>query len=65
MPTLFLHALHVLFGLLPGDRWATFVQRMIREVAYARITLRWAQMCADPDVFDGAPTLHQPADNVP
>ncbi|MFF2111783.1 hypothetical protein [Rhodococcus koreensis] len=47
MPTLVLHIVVALFGLLHGDRWGTAARRIIRHIASARIALRYAQACAD------------------
>jgi len=53
MPTLFLHALIAVLSLLHRGQRGVTPRRIIREIAYARAAMRWAQMCIEPvEVFE-------------
>ena len=64
MPTLFLHALIAVLSLLQrGQRGARTPRRIIREIAYARAAMSWAQMCIEPvEVFE--PITSRPSQSL-
>lgn len=59
MATLLFPAVIALAGLFSRGRWQVHRHRLIREVAYARAQMRWAQMCTE-QVEMAHPSRHVP-----